>query len=64
MILEEKVPEELNEEGAYVIGRAYGTFLTQRRINESVVTCDNRLTSEDIKKALCRAHGFRYKRYR
>ena len=47
-----KVPEELNEEGAYIIGRAYGTFLSQRRINESVVTGDNRLTTETLKKAL------------
>lgn len=46
-----KVPEELNDEGAYVIGRAYGTFLSQRRINEAVITCDNRLTSDSIKKA-------------
>lgn len=47
-----KVPEELNEEGTYVIGRAYGTFLSQRRINEAIVTYDNRLTSESLKKAM------------
>ncbi len=47
-----KVPDELNEEGAYVIGRAYGTFLSQRRINEAVVTCDNRISSDSIKKAI------------
>lgn len=47
-----KVPEELNEEGAYVIGRAYGTFLTRRRINEAVIIGDNRLTTEGLKKAI------------
>lgn len=47
-----KVPDELNVEGAYVLGRAYGTFLSQRRINEAVVTGDNRLTTEAIKKAI------------
>lgn len=46
------VPDELNEEGAYLIARAYGTFLSQRRINESIVTYDNRLSSESIKKAI------------
>ncbi len=47
-----KVPEELNDEGAYVIGRAYGTFLSRRRINEAVVAGDNRLTTESLKKAI------------
>ncbi|OGV91871.1 hypothetical protein A3A66_01560 [Microgenomates group bacterium RIFCSPLOWO2_01_FULL_46_13] len=46
-----KVPEELNEPGAYVLGRAYGTFLAQRRINEAVAVGDNRLTMEMIKTA-------------
>src|SRR3989344_5273874 len=46
-----KVPEELNEPGAYVLGRAYGTFLAQRRINEAVAVGDNRLTMEMIKAA-------------
>lgn len=44
-----KVPSELNVEGAYVIGRAYGTFLSQRRINEAVAVGDNRLTTEEMK---------------
>ena len=44
--------EELNDEGAYVIGRAYGTFLSQRRINEAVVTGDNRLSTDLVKKAV------------
>lgn len=46
-----KVPSELNEEGAYVLGRAYGTFLSQRRINEAVAVRDNRTHSEKIKTA-------------
>lgn len=47
-----KVDEELNKEGAYVIGRAYGTFLSQRRINEAVVVGDVRLSTESFKKAI------------
>ena len=47
-----KVPEELNIDGAYIIGRAYGTFLSRRRINEAVVVQDNRTTSEELKKAI------------
>lgn len=47
-----KYKEELNEEGAYVIGRAYGTFLSQRRINEAVIVGDNRLSTESLKKAI------------
>lgn len=47
-----KVPEELNVEGAYVIGRAYATFLSRRRIGEAVVVGDNRLTTESLKTAL------------
>src|SRR3990170_1091306 len=46
-----KVPEELNEPGAYVLGRAYGTFLSQRRINEAVAIGDNRLTTEEVKES-------------
>lgn len=47
-----KVPQELNEEGAYVLGKAYGTFLSQRRINEAVVIGDNRIHTEKLKKAI------------
>lgn len=46
-----KVPEELNEAGAYVLGQAYGTYLAQRRINQAVVVNDNRLSAEMIKTA-------------
>jgi len=46
-----KVPDELNEEGAYVLGKAYGTFLTLRRINECVAVSDNRITADQIKGA-------------
>jgi phosphomannomutase/phosphoglucomutase len=47
-----KYGEELNDEGAYVIGRAYGTFLSQRRINEAVIAGDNRNSTESVKKAV------------
>ena len=50
-----KVPSELNAEGAYVIGRAYGTFLAQRRINEAVIVGDNRLTTPKLQKAIADA---------
>jgi len=46
-----KVPEELNEAGAYVLGQAYGTYLSQRRINQAVVVNDNRVSAEMIKTA-------------
>ncbi|MBI2103732.1 phosphomannomutase/phosphoglucomutase [Candidatus Woesebacteria bacterium] len=46
-----KVPEELNTEGSYVIGRAYGTFLARRRINEAVAVGDNRISTPEIKEA-------------
>lgn len=46
------IPEEINTEGAYLLGRAYATMLLQRRINEAVVVGDNRTTTEDLKKAL------------
>lgn len=46
-----KVPDELNSDGAYTIGRAYGTFLSQRRINEAVAVGDNRITTEELKTA-------------
>lgn len=46
-----RVPDDLNTEGAYVLGKAYGTFLQQRRINQAVVVRDNRLTGEEVKNA-------------
>lgn len=42
---------ELSEDVYYTLGRAYATFLTQRRIKESTVGRDNRLTSEKYAKA-------------
>ena len=39
--------EDLSNEHMYVLGKAYATFLYQRRIWEVVVGRDNRLTSED-----------------
>lgn len=39
------VDKELSEDVYYTLGRAYATFLTQRRIKESTVGYDNRLTS-------------------
>lgn len=43
--------EDLNENVYYTLGRAYATFLHQRRIKESTVGRDNRLTSEIYAKA-------------
>lgn len=43
--------KELSEDAYYTLGRAYATFLTQRRIKESTVGRDNRLTSELYAKA-------------
>lgn len=37
--------EELNEDVMYTLGRAYATYLSQRRISEATVGQDNRLTS-------------------
>ncbi|KKR11537.1 MAG: Phosphomannomutase [Candidatus Woesebacteria bacterium GW2011_GWA1_39_21] len=47
-----KYPDELNEAGAYTIGRAYSTFLSRRRINECVISGDNRITTPNIKRAI------------
>ena len=44
-----KIPEELNPEGAYVLGRAYGSWLSQRRINEAIIVGDNRTHTEELK---------------
>ena len=46
-----KIPEELNEAGAYVLGKSYAAFLAKRRINEAVVSGDNRLHTPMIKTA-------------
>ncbi len=43
--------EDLNEDVYYTLGRAYATWLTQRRINDCVVGRDNRLTSPAYTKA-------------
>lgn len=43
--------KELSEDVYYTLGRAYGTWLGQRRIFESTVGRDNRLTSEIYAKA-------------
>ncbi|MFZ5376260.1 MAG: phosphomannomutase/phosphoglucomutase [Patescibacteria group bacterium] len=42
---------DLNEDVYYTLGRAYATFLHQRRIMESTVGRDNRLTGEIYKNA-------------
>src|SRR3989344_5876839 len=46
-----KIPDELNAEWAKVVGQAYGTFLSRRRINEAVAVGDNRLHTEELKSA-------------
>lgn len=38
--------QDLSEDVYYTLGRAYATFLNERRISEATVTRDNRLTSE------------------
>ena len=45
------VDQDLNEDVYYTLGKAYATFLHQRRIQEATVGRDNRLTSEIYAKA-------------
>ncbi len=42
---------DLNEDVMYTLGYSYATMLSRRRIKESAVGCDNRLTSIEYKKA-------------
>ncbi len=42
---------DLNEDIMYTLGRAYATYLSERRIKESTVGRDNRLTGEAYSKA-------------
>lgn len=42
---------DLTPDVVYTLGRAYATYLSQRRIQESTVGRDNRLTSEEYAKA-------------
>ena len=44
--------EELSDELAYHIGRAFGTNLRRKNINKTVVAYDNRLSSEALEKEL------------
>jgi phosphomannomutase/phosphoglucomutase len=46
------VGDDLSEDVYYTLGKAYAVFLNQRRIKESVVGRDNRITSLDYSKAL------------
>jgi phosphomannomutase / phosphoglucomutase len=43
-----KVPSELNNQGSYVLGRAYGTFLAQNQVNQMAAVHDNRITNPVI----------------
>ena len=45
------VDQDLNADVYYTLGRAYATWLSQRRIGESTVGHDNRLTSEEYTQA-------------
>lgn len=45
------VDKDLNEDVYYTLGKAYATFLYERRINEAVVGRDVRLTSEKYQNA-------------
>jgi len=49
------VNTDLNEDVYYTIGKAYATFLYRRQINECVIGCDIRATSEGYKSAFTRA---------
>lgn len=44
-----KVPQELNAEGAYVLGKAYAGWLFRKRINEAIIIGDNRIHTEELK---------------
>ncbi|MEJ2155719.1 MAG: phosphomannomutase/phosphoglucomutase [Desulfobacteraceae bacterium] len=44
--------KDLNEDVYYTLGRAYATFLSQRRIDSACIGRDNRLTGPDFSKAL------------
>jgi phosphomannomutase / phosphoglucomutase len=46
------IDEDLNENVYYTLGKAYGTFLSKRRIKEAAVGRDNRLNGEEYAKAL------------
>lgn len=43
--------EDLGADVIYTLGRAYATYLTERRIKESTVGRDNRLTGEEYSRA-------------
>lgn len=45
-------PTELNEETAYLIGKAYGTKLRSLNKTETVLAYDNRLSSESLESSL------------
>ena len=44
--------EEMDDETAYHIGRAFGTNLVRKNIKSTVVAYDNRLSSENLEKSL------------
>ncbi len=45
-------PTEFDENSAYTIGKAYGTFIKKKNQTKSMVGYDNRLSSPSLKKAL------------
>jgi len=49
------VGQDLSAEVYYKLGRAYATFLSQRRIDECAVGHDNRLTSEEYSASFIKA---------
>ena len=44
--------EEMDDETAYHIGRAFGTKLIRQKLNETVLAYDNRLSSDNLQKSL------------
>lgn len=45
------VGEDINEDVYYTFGRAYATYLSQRRIGQAIVGRDNRLSGESLSRA-------------
>jgi phosphomannomutase/phosphoglucomutase len=46
--------EDLSEEVAYLIGRAFGTKLREQNIPSTVVAYDNRLSSVELERGMVR----------
>lgn len=47
-----KVPQDINENVAYTIGKSYGSYIQKNNYKKCVVGHDNRLSSDSLSKAL------------